>query len=212
MLAACGEGRNGLQAESADAHLTLRQPIRYDSGSGPCVVLFPMAQRHRALRHRWVCCRRLRVVCFDMPGFGLFPVGLRTFLDQGAKAVVGCRRLGIGQRRGSLCEQLYALRAARVAPDRISDWCFLNTVARRDTCVDGPSRSWPLRVPVVDGAAWSRREGRAQRYRIALPGTTDAGPFQEGAAPLARSLLFLAGVVQGLARETRVGDQWRPLH
>ena len=210
-------GRNGLQAgvlptRSVDTPVG---PVRvHDSGSdGPCVVFVPdgpnVIEHYRHLLG--LLSLRLRVVCFDMPGFGFsFPRSAYGHsLDQGANAVVGVLdALGIEKATlaFSCANGFYALRAARVAPERISRLVLSQTPsltamrAWTDRIVP-----WPLRVPVVGQiAAWSQRRKAAHGwYRISLPGMTDARPFQETAlnALSGGACFSLAGVEQGLARE-----------
>ena len=189
----------------------------HDSGSdGPGVVFVPdgpnVIEHYQQLIG--LLSQRLRVVCFDMPGFGFsFPRSTyRHSLDQGARAVL-CVLDALGIEKATLAfscaNGFYALRAAQVAPDRIAGLVLSQTPsltamrAWTDRVVP-----WPLRVPVVGQiAAWSQRKKAAHGwYRIALPGATDARPFQEKALhALSDGACFcLAGVVQGLARENAV--------
>ena len=190
-------------------------PVRvYDSGSElPCVVFVPDGPN--VIEHYeylfGLLSPRLRLVCFDMPGFGFsFPkASYGHALDQGARAVLGVLD-ALGIRKATLAfscaNGFYALRAAQLAPDRISSLVLSQTPSLT------AMRAWtdrvipsPLRMPVVGQvAAWfMRRKAAHGWYRMALPGTTDAKPYQDKALQaLSNGACYcLAGVVQGLARE-----------
>lgn len=187
----------------------------YDSGSaGPCVVLVPDGPN--VIEHYEPLIGRLsqgaRVICFDMPGFGhsLPLASYRHSLDQGASAVLGVLD-GLGIKEATLAfscaNGFYALRAAQLAPGRITSLVLSQTPSmtamRAWTSRVVP---WPLRVPVAGQfSAWLfRRKAAHDWYGIALPRTTSPGPFQEKAldALSAGACFCLAGVVQGLARES----------
>jgi len=156
--------------------------------------------------------RRLRVVCFDLPGFGYsFPQSSYGHsLDQGARAVLGVLdSLGIEKAAlaFSCANGFYALRAASLAPERITSLVLSQTPSL--AAMHAWTRRvipWPLRIPVVGQiAAWLfRRKAARQWYGIALPRTTAPQPFQDKALDaLSRGACFcLAGVVQGLGRES----------
>ena len=186
----------------------------YDSGSTkPCVVFVPdgpnVIEHYEALIG--LLSQRLRVVCFDMPGFGFsFPQSSYGHsLDQGARAVLGVLdNLGIGTATlaFSCANGFYALRAARLAPERISNLVLSQTPSLT------AMHAWtdriiplPLRIPVAGQiAAWLfRRKAAHGWYRMALPRTTETKPFQEKAldAFSGGACFCLAGVVQGLSRE-----------
>ena len=65
---------------------------------------------------------------------------------------------------------------------------------------------WPIRVPVIgQTVAWLARNKSAHAwYDIALPKTTDRDPYRRIAheALASGGCFYLAGVVQGLARES----------
>ena len=186
----------------------------YDSGSEkPCVVFVPDGPN--VIEHYDVLIgllsKRLRVVCFDMPGFGYsFPLSSYGHsLDQGARAVLGVLD-SLGIKKATLAfscaNGFYALRAAQLAPERIASLVLSQTPSL--TAMHAwTSRvvPWPLRVPVVGQvSAWLFRRRVAHGwYGMALPRTTAPKPFQEKALDaLAGGACFcLAGVVQGLARE-----------
>jgi pimeloyl-ACP methyl ester carboxylesterase len=154
---------------------------------------------------------KLRVVCFDMPGFGhSHPRHFYTHsLDQGAHAVLGvldCLGIKSATLAFSCANGFYALRAAKLAPQRISHMVLSQTPSL------AAMHAWsnrvipqPLHIPVIGQmAAWMfRRKAAASWYNMALPRTTDPQPFREPAlAALSNGSCFcLAGVVQGLARE-----------
>ena len=186
----------------------------YDSGSEkPCVVFVPDGPN--VIEHYQVLfgllTQHLRVVCFDMPGFGYsFPQSTyQHSLDQGASAVLGVLD-GLNIKTATLAfscaNGLYALRAAQCAPERISSLVLSQTPSlaamRAWTKRVIP---WPVRIPVVGQvAAWLSRHKAAQGwYRMALPRSTDPQPFQTTTYDaLAGGACFcLAGVVQGLGRE-----------
>ena len=186
----------------------------YDSGSTkPCVVMVPDGPN--VIEHYDVVIdllsQQLRVVCFDMPGFG-YSHPLHSYehsLDQGAHAVLGVLD-GLGIERATLAfscaNGFYALRAAKLAPERIPNLVLSQTPSLT------AMHAWtarviprPLRVPVIGQiAAWLFRQKAATSwYGIALPRTTDPQFFRETAlnALSGGACFCLAGVVQGLARE-----------
>lgn len=191
----------------------------YDSGAHdaggakPCAVFVPdgpnVIEHYETLIG--LLSNRLRVVCFDMPGFGFsFPQsGYRHSLDQGARAVIGVLdHLGIAKATlaFSCANGFYALRAAQLAPERVTQLVLSQTPSM--TAMHAwTSRviPWPLRVPVIGQiAAWlSRRKAAHGWYKIALPRTTPPTLFQQkaGDALSGGACFCLAGVVQGLARE-----------
>lgn len=192
----------------------------YDSGAHdaggakPCVVFVPdgpnVIEHYETLIG--LLSNRLRVVCFDMPGFGFsFPQsGYQHSLDQGVRAVIGVLdHLGIAKATlaFSCANGFYALRAAQLAPERVTQLVLSQTPSM--TAMHAwTSRviPWPIRVPVVGQiAAWlSRTKAAHGWYEIALPRTTPPTLFQQkaGDALSGGACFCLAGVVQGLARES----------
>jgi len=186
----------------------------YDSESAkPCVVFVPDGPN--VIEHYDVLIgllsQRLRVVCFDLPGFGYsFPLSSYGHsLDQGARAVLGVLD-SLGIKKATLAftcaNGFYALRAAQLAPERITNLVLSQTPSL--TAMHAwTSRviSWPLRIPVVGQiSAWLfRRKAAHGWYGVALPRTTAPKPFQEKAldALSGGACFCLASVVQGLARE-----------
>ncbi|MFC4763132.1 alpha/beta fold hydrolase [Dyella koreensis] len=186
----------------------------YDSGSAkPCVVMVPdgpnVIEHYAALIDRLA--QEWRVVCFDMPGFG-HSLPQRSYthsLDQGAQAVLGVLdSLGIEHTTlaFSCANGFYALRAAKLAPARVSHLLLSQTPSL------AAMHAWtarvipkPLRMPVVGQvAAWIfRNKAASSWYGAALPRTTDPQPLRMKALDALESgaCFCLAGVVQGLAKE-----------
>ena len=189
----------------------------YDSGSEkPCVVFVPdgpnVIEHYDALIG--LLSQSLRVVCFDMPGFG-YSFSRSSYahsLDQGARAVLGVLD-SLEIRRATLAfscvNGFYALRAAQLAPERIANLVLSQTPSltamRAWTSRVIP---WPLRIPVVGQiSAWLFRRKTAHGwYRMALPRTTPPEPFQEKAldALAGGACWGLASVVQAVGREKMV--------
>lgn len=186
----------------------------YDSGSAkPCVIFVPDGPN--VIEHYDVLIdllsRELRVVCFDLPGFGFsFPQSSYAHsLDEGARAVLGVMD-SLGIRKAALAfscaNGFYALRAARIAPERITSLVLSQTPSLAAMHAwTNRIIPWPLRIPVLGQlSAWLFRTRAAHGwYGMALPRTTPAKPFQDKAlAALSGGACFcLAGVVQGLCRE-----------
>ncbi|GLQ89977.1 alpha/beta fold hydrolase [Dyella flagellata] len=186
----------------------------YDSGSTlPCVVMVPdgpnVIEHYAGLIS--LLSERLRVVCFDMPGFGysLPQASYAHSLDQGARAVLGVLD-DLGIERATLAfscaNGFYALRAAQLAPGRVANLVLSQTPSL------SAMHAWsdrtipkPLRVPVLGQiTAWLFRQMTAAKwYGMSLPRTTDPQLFRERAlTALSNGACFcLASVVQGLARE-----------
>jgi pimeloyl-ACP methyl ester carboxylesterase len=188
----------------------------YDStptSTKPCVIFVPdgpnVIEHYEALMA--LLSPHLRVVCFDMPGFGhsLPQASYTHSLDQGAQAVLGVMdALNIDKATlaFSCANGFYAMRAAQKAPQRITQLLLSQTPSLHDM------HAWveriipkPLKVPVLGQLlAWLfRRKTALPWYRAALPRTTDAAPFQDKAryALACGSCFCLAGVVQGLLGE-----------
>jgi pimeloyl-ACP methyl ester carboxylesterase len=211
--------------DKATSNLSIQQILTpvgsvrtYDSGAAsnthkPCVIFVPdgpnVIEHYEALFA--LLTPHLRVVCFDMPGFGFsLPQASYTHaLDQGAQAVLGVMdalKIDTATLAFSCANGFYALRAAQRAPERITRLVLSQTpslVAMHAwTARVVP---WPLRVPVLGQlAGWLfKRKAARSWYRIALPRTTDAQPYQEKTlnAFNGGACFCLAGVVQGLARE-----------
>ena len=182
--------------------------------SQPCVVFVPdgpnVIEHYGALVN--LLSQQLRVVCFDMPGFG-FSLPEPTYthsLDQGASAVIGVLD-ALNVERATLAfscaNGFYALRAAQLASHRIAS-LFLSQTPSLQAMHAWANRiiPWPIRVPVLgQTVAWLARNKSAHAwYDIALPKTTDREPYRRIAHDALSSggCFCLAGVVQGLARES----------
>lgn len=152
----------------------------------------------------------LRLVCFDMPGFGFsLPSAQYTHaLDQGAAtviAVLDALKIERATLAFSCGNGFYALRTAKLAPQRIAS-LFLSQTPSLAAMRRWTDRIVPglLRVPVLGQLTfWLTRKRAAHGwYDTALPRSTDREPFR---APARRALscgacFSLAGVVQGLLR------------
>jgi pimeloyl-ACP methyl ester carboxylesterase len=179
----------------------------------PCVIFVPdgpnVIEHYAALFA--LLSPQLRVVCFDMPGFGhsLPQANYGHSLSQGAHAVIGVMdALGIAKANlaFSCANGFYALRAAQLAPLRITQLVLSQTPSLPD--MHAWVRRiipWPLRVPVLGQTlAWLARHKMAKGwYQTALPRGADAAPFQKIASQrmACGSCFCLAGVVQGLLKE-----------
>jgi pimeloyl-ACP methyl ester carboxylesterase len=194
---------------------TATGPIRvYDSGGDkPCVVFVPdgpnVIEHYETLLP--MLSQQLRVVCFDMPGFGhsLPQANYRHTLNQGAQAVINVLdQLGIAKTTlaFSCANGFYALRVAQLAPARITNLVLSQTPAL------AAMRPWgkrcvplPLRIPVFGQLfGWALRSKIAQVwYSVALPKNTPRKPFADKAqTALTNGGCFcLASVCQNLSRE-----------
>lgn len=178
----------------------------------PCVVIVPdgpnVIEHYQELIE--ILSPSLRVVCFDMPGFGhSLPSGSYTHsLDQGARAVLGVLdslNIESASLAFSCANGLYAIRAAYLAPQRIRSLVLAQTPSLASMHAWTKVIPWPLPVPVIGQfVAWLARKNFARIwYPRALPRSTDAEPFTQKAmnAFATGSCFCLAGVVQGLCRE-----------
>lgn len=186
-----------------------------DTGPGkPCVLVVPdgpnVIEHYEYLRA--FLAQDYRVVCFDMPGFGLSlpSASYRHTLDQGATAaleVLDALNIEEATLAFSCANGFYAMRAAQIAPHRITS-LFLAQTPSLSAMHAWTSRNvpWPLRIPVLGQlAGWAFRHKAANAwYDIALPRNTDRTWYRHHARrALARGGCFcLAGVVQGLLRES----------
>jgi pimeloyl-ACP methyl ester carboxylesterase len=185
-------------------HLSLNRPCVLITPDGPNVIEHHAGQISLLSPH-------VRVVCFDMPGFG-HSLPQNTYvhsLNQGAAVIVSLMdALGIDRATlaFSCANGFYALRIAQIAPHRISQLVLSQTPSLR--AIRAWARRaipWPVLAPVVGqiGTWLFRRKLARDWYHVALPSTTDRTPYQETAiAALDGGGCFcLAGVAQGLARE-----------
>lgn len=187
----------------------------WDSGgAGPAVLMTPdgpnVVEHYENLLHRLT--GSFRVVCFDMPGFGysLPAPGYGHSLDQAARAVLDVidhLRIGRACLAFSCANGFYALRAARLAPSRISRLVLSQTPSLR-AMHEWTTRTVPapLKVPVVgQWLGWALREKAALGwYPAALARNSPAAPFKDIARTALRcgACFSLAGVVQGLLKES----------
>ena len=192
-------------------------------GYRPCIVFTPDGPNVVAHYRRLIdlLSPRFRVVCFDMPGFGfsLPAVDYVHSLEQGARAVLAVlEQLGIARATlaFSCANGLYAIRAAQLAPARIASLMLSQTPSL------AAMQAWayrmiplPLRLPVTGQLlTWLARRKLAQLWhRSALPASTDAMQFQRTTRQAfdAGACFCLAGVVQGLLRETVLMTNPAPL-
>ena len=152
-----------------------------------------------------------RVLCFDMPGFGFSAPGSSYdhSLQRGAKAMLELMdQLGVAKATLALscANGFYAIRVAQMAPQRV-ERLVLSQTPSLEAMHRWTDHVVPkvLKVPLL-GQLLSRvmRQKMAVGwYRIALPKTTDAEPFQSVSRHALRcgGCFSLAGVVQGLLRE-----------
>jgi pimeloyl-ACP methyl ester carboxylesterase len=188
----------------------------FDSAPGqdnlPVVVFVPdgpnVIEHHAGLFK--LLTPHLRVVCFDMPGFGFSaPQANYTHaLDQGAAAVLDVLdQLEIARAllAFSCANGFYALHAAKVAPQRIIGLVLCQTPSL-STMSAWTERAvpWPIRTPVLGQViGWLTRRNTANIwYQIALPLNTDKAPYQSTAKTALDTggCFCLASVVQGLSR------------
>jgi pimeloyl-ACP methyl ester carboxylesterase len=187
----------------------------FDSGgAGPAAIFVPDGPNVVEHYERLIPLLRssLRVVCFDMPGFGFsLPSAAYTHsLDQGAAsvlAVLDALQIERATLAFSCANGFYALRTAKIAPHRI------NSLFLSQTPSLAAMRQWtqrivpaPLAVPVLGQIAmWFTRQRAAHGwYGAALPKNTEREPFRAPAwhALQCGACFSLASIVQGLGRET----------
>jgi pimeloyl-ACP methyl ester carboxylesterase len=187
----------------------------FDSGGEkPCVVMAPdgpnVIEHYQRLLA--LLTPQVRVVCFDMPGFG-FSAPSSNYdhsLDQGARVIIELLdQLNVPEATlaMSCANGLYALRVARLVPHRVtrlvlSQTPSMHAMHRWTDRVVPKLLKLPLLGQVVSRLL--RQKMAASWYRLALPKSTDATPFQQTSHQALRcgSCFSLAGVVQGLLRES----------
>jgi pimeloyl-ACP methyl ester carboxylesterase len=186
----------------------------FDSGGDkPCVLMAPDGPN--VIEHYQpqfaLLTPHLRVVCFDMPGFGFSAPssGDDHSLDQGARAILdlldqlNLPKVTLGM---SCANGFYALRVAQMSPHRVTRLVLSQTPSMQ------AMHRWTVRVvprfiklPLVGQivSRLFRQKMAASWYRVALPKRVDVTPFQKTSRqPLRCGGCFsLAGVVQGLLRE-----------
>ncbi len=182
-------------------------------GAGTVVLVpdGPNTVEHCARLVELLSSQGVRVVCFDMPGFGFSVPGAAYThgLDAGARAVLEVLdRLGVERAAlaFSCANGFYALRAAQLAPGRVAGLMLSQTPSLAD--MQGWAlRTVPnaLRVPLLgQGLGWGfRGKAASSWYGLALPRGADPAPMRETArrAFHCGACFSLAGVVQGLLRE-----------
>jgi len=188
-----------------------------DSGSTkPCVVFVPdgpnIIEHYEHLSK--LLADEYRVVCFDMPGFGLsLPAySYAHSLDEGARAVMDvldALKIRKATLAFSCANGFYAVRAAQIAPERIAS-LFLSQTPSLTAMHAWTKRvlPWPLKIPVLGQlTSWIfEKKAIDSWYRYALPRNADRMRFHRpgGAARPKGACFCLAGVVQGLNRESAV--------
>ena len=152
----------------------------HDSGTEkPCVVLVPDGPN--VIEHCKVLIDllspRLRVVCFDMPGFGFSfpPSSYEHSLDHGAQAVLGVLD-SLGIRKATLafsCANGFLCLARRPAgpAKNLQSGAFADSVTDGDACLDKP------RSPVAIA-----RSGRGPGPGLVLPQKGRTGVVQHRVA------------------------------
>lgn len=191
-----------------------RLRVHDTGGQGPALLMVPdgpnVIEHHAALIAQLA--PQLRVICFDMPGFGFSAPGLRYdhSLDKGAAAVLALMdALDIKQAalQFTCANGFYALAAAKLAPQRITHLLLCQTPSLQ------AMRDWadlnvpkPLRIPVLGQVL--NRVGRRKLsniwYSLALPDKSLRPAYRATACTaLDHGACFcLAGVTQGLLRAT----------
>jgi pimeloyl-ACP methyl ester carboxylesterase len=186
----------------------------HDSGENtkPCVVMVPDGPN--LIEHLTpliqLLAHEVRVVCFDMPGFGYsIPAPSHVHsLNQGAQVILSVLdnlRIESATLAFSCANGFYALKAAGIAPHRIDGLMLSQTPSL-------PSmHAWvdrviprPLRIPVAGQiVSWMfRKKLVSSWYPMALPLATHRENFHNKAMDAIRhgACFCLAGVVQGLMR------------
>ena len=203
-----------LETAAGKIHVVDSATRDHAAAERPCIVLTPDGPNVVAHYAELIALLtpRFRVVCFDMPGFGLsLPAADYSHsLQQGAEVVLqALDQLGIASATlaFSCANGLYAVRAAQLAPPRIASLVLSQTPSL------AAMRAWayrmiprPLRIPVAGQLiSWLLRRKLAHLwYRSALPSHTCATAWQQLARQSfdAGGCFCLASVVQGLLRES----------
>ena len=188
----------------------------FDSGGDkPCIVLSPDGPNVIEHYAELIALMKshYRVLCFDMPGFGFsapasaydhsLECGAKTILDLMDKFGIAKATLALSCANG-----FYAIRVAQLAPQRV-ERLVLSQTPSIEAMHLWTDRVVPkvLKLPLLGQllSRMFRQKMAAAWYRIALPKTTDAKPFQNVSRHALRcgSCFSLAGVVQGLLREPK---------
>ena len=187
----------------------------FDSGGDkPCVVMAPdgpnVIEHYEGLFA--LLAPQLRVVCFDMPGFGFSAPGSSYdhSLERGAQAIIELLdQLNVPEATlaMSCANGFYALRVAQLAPHRVTRLVLSQTPSmqamHRWTDRVVPKALKLSLVGQIVGRLF-RKKMASSWYRMALPKTTDSTPFQQTTCQVMHcgGCFSLAGVVQGLLRES----------
>lgn len=191
-------------------------PVVLTTPDGPNVVA-----HYEALFERLA--GRVRLVCFDLPGFGHSRPrwNHRHRLDDGAAVTLAVMD-ALGIRRATLAYScangFYALATAQRAPRRI-ERLLLSQTPSLDAM-----RAWtrrviprPVRVPILGQVLARATRGKAAEgwYKVALADRAQRPSFQATAAHALHhgGCFCLAGVVQGLAhaRESQINAVRTPV-
>jgi pimeloyl-ACP methyl ester carboxylesterase len=190
----------------------------YDSSMGqdtnlPCILITPdgpnVIEHYSDLIS--LLSPHVRVVCFEMPGFG-HSLPQKTYahsLDEGAGVIV-CVLDALGIQQATLAfscvNGYYALRAAQITPERILQLVLSQTSSLR--AIHPRARRnvpWPILLPVAGQILMLLFRSKVARdwYHVALPRNTDSTFYVNTAlASLNHGGCFcLAGVAQGLGGE-----------
>jgi pimeloyl-ACP methyl ester carboxylesterase len=194
-------------------------PIRlYDSGKSlstnlPCVLITPDGPN--VIEHYAdliaLLSPHLRVICFEMPGFG-HSLPQRTYghsLNEGAGVIVGVLD-ALGIQKATLAfscvNGYYALRVSQISPDRIAQLVLSQTSSLRAIYPWARENiPWPVLVPVAGqiGMWLFRHKVARDWYHVALPRNTSGNLYAKTALDALDhgGCFCLAGVAQGLAGE-----------
>ena len=187
----------------------------FDSGGDkPCLVMAPDGPN--VIEHyQWLfalLAPQLRVVCFDMPGFG-FSAPSSSYdhsLERGAQAIIELLdQLNVPEATlaMSCANGFYALRVAQLAPHRVTRLVLSQTPSMQ-AMHRWTDRVVPkaLKLPLVGQVVGRlfRQKMASSWYRMALPLSTDSTPFQQTDRQVMHcgGCFSLPGVVQGLLRES----------
>jgi len=186
-------------------------------GSGPVVLMAPDGPN--VIEHHAEVIALLRgyarVVCFDLPGFGYSKpsLGYAHRLQDGAAAVLAVMD-ALDLREAALhfscANGLYAIAAARLAPQRIRRLLLCQTPSLQ-SMLDWTRKNVPkpVQVPVVGQVLVRATRRRFARlwYGIALPDAEQRPPFRAIAdhALTHGGCFCFAGVVQGLSQAQDAG-------
>ena len=186
--------------------------VRDTGGKGPVIVMTPdgpnVIEHHAPLID--LLKPHVRVVCFDMPGFGFSAprAGYGHTLEQGSDAILAVMD-ALDVREAALAfscaNGFYAIAAARRAPARVRRLLLAQTPGL-SAMPAWTARNVPkaIQTPVVGQVMnrLARRKLAHVWYGMAMPDKSQRADFRKTAAyALDHGACFcLAGVVQGLSR------------